>query len=97
MKGIYCAEAAAAILEERIRKRLMRERMACLMCVLDCAGDKDSKAVRAKAVKVLADLVQIDTGVLGWKPVSACLTAAIEVSNLSCHKNCLSFVEEGLC
>ena len=56
--------------------------MTCLMCILECAGDRDSKAVRAKAVKVLGDLVQIDTGLLGYKPVSACLTLAVEVSFL---------------
>lgn len=59
--------------------------MTCLMCILECAGDRDSKAVRAKAVKVLGDLVQIDTGLLGYKPVSACLTSAVEVSILQAN------------
>ena len=82
---VLCAEAAAAILEASTRKRLLRERMTCLMCILECAGDRDSKAVRAKAVKVLGDLVQIDTGLLGYKPVSACLTSAVEVSILQAN------------
>jgi hypothetical protein len=70
-------------LDQRIRKRLLRERTTSLMCILECAGDRDSKAVRAKAVKVLGDLVQIETGLLGFKPVSACLNAAIDVRSLT--------------
>jgi hypothetical protein len=57
--------------------------MNSLKCILGCAGDKESKALRAKAVKVLGELVQVDPGLLRLERVSACLNAALK-ARLNC-------------